>query len=184
MPRGIPVDPETRALVLELHGQTLGRNEIARQTGISAFAVTTIVRNAGLSFDRTQSEQAVKARTVDLAERRTALAQRMMVVAEEILEGVDQPYLVYSFSKDGGFTSHTLDMPPIEAQRSMMVTAAIAFDKATKVVEKQNPGLEGAIGVLDTMAQLATAAVERMREQAGETPADDEDDGVRLPDDA
>jgi hypothetical protein len=186
MPRGVPVPDETRAEILRLHGEDYGRNAIARVTGISAAEVTRTVHRAGLAFDRAPSELATRARQIDLGKARVDLAERMMVVAMDTLDMVDEPYEVFHFGKEGEFTSAVLAQPPIEARRSMVVTAAIAFDKATKVVEKQNPGLEGAVGLLDTIIDTASAAVAKMRADAGETPldGDDEDDGVRLPEDA
>lgn len=68
------ITDEQREQVLRLAREgTLSRNQIAKDVGISAGSVTNITKAAGLSFDRTATEQAVKSRKADLAARRTEL---------------------------------------------------------------------------------------------------------------
>lgn len=133
---GRPVDEETRKQVVVAHGEGKSRNAIAKEFGIAGQTVTRICAEAGLSFDRTQTTLAVRARSVDLADARLLLAQKMVVAAQDALDDLDAPYLVFNFGgKDNTFEEHLLDGPPEEVRRSIMTTAGIAFDKATKAVE-------------------------------------------------
>ncbi|PWK67191.1 Trp repressor protein [Streptomyces sp. CG 926] len=63
--------------VVRLIGQGLGRNEIAKLTGVSTATVTRIAKRNGLTFDRTQTEKALKARISDLNLRQAGLAEAL-----------------------------------------------------------------------------------------------------------
>ena len=154
-----------RAEVLNLHDQGLARNEIARRVGISAGSVTNICRAADRTFDRSETSKATDARKIDLAAGRTRLAEKMLAVAEGMLDSVDQPYLVYNFGgKDNTYEEHLLDSAPFEVRQRALTGAGVTFDKLTRIVEKSDTGLERAVGVLDTIAEGFAAAAERYRE--------------------
>ena len=154
-----------RAEVLNLHDQGLARNEIARRVGISAGSVTNICRAADRAFDRSETSKATDARKIDLAAGRTRLAEKMLAVAEGMLDSVDQPYLVYNFGgKDNTYEEHLLDSAPFEVRQRALTGAGVTFDKLTRIVEKSDTGLERAVGVLDTIAEGFAAAAERYRE--------------------
>jgi hypothetical protein len=63
---------------------------------------------------------------------------------------------VYSFGgRDNTYEEHKLDRPPVEVVRNAVTTAAIAFDKATRVLELSPDGLNESLSVLDRVeAQL------------------------------
>ncbi|WP_060176890.1 antitoxin Xre-like helix-turn-helix domain-containing protein [Streptomyces sp. IMTB 1903] len=63
--------------VVRLIGQGLGRNEIAKLTGVSTATVSRIAKRNGLTFDRTQTEKALKARISDLNLRQAGLAEAL-----------------------------------------------------------------------------------------------------------
>ncbi|WP_167534487.1 hypothetical protein [Streptomyces tendae] len=63
--------------VVRLIGQGFGRNEIARMTGVAPATVSRIAQRNGLSFDRTQTEKALKARITDLNLRQAGLAESL-----------------------------------------------------------------------------------------------------------
>ncbi|WP_437582719.1 helix-turn-helix domain-containing protein [Paramicrobacterium sp. CJ85] len=167
MARGRPVDEETRAQAVELAKQGLSRNAIARHLNIGAATVTKIIADAGLSFDRSETEQAVKARQIDLAAMRIELAEKMGTAATNMLDRIDDKYLVYNFGgKDNSYEEHVLESAPVEVKRSIVVTAGIAFDKISRIVEKDNGGLEQAHGVLDQIAEGFKAAADKYRTEA------------------
>lgn len=157
-----------RQQVIDLHSQGIPRNQIARDVGISAGSVTNICRNAGLTFDRSETKHATEARQVDLAAGRIRLAEKMLAASEEMLDTIDGPYLVYNFGgKDNDYNEHLLDSAPVEVRRNVITTAGITFDKLTRIVEKSDTGLEQAIGVLDTLSEGFRAVADIYR---GETP--------------
>ncbi|QPZ39710.1 hypothetical protein [Paramicrobacterium chengjingii] len=154
MARGVPVDDETRTVILDLARTEVARNEIARRTGVSTAAVSKIVKEAGLSFNRSQTDAANQARQVDLAAIRLKLAEEMGAAALDLLRTRKNEYLVYNFGgKDNDYNEHVLASPPVEVQRSIVVTAGIAFDKASRIVERDtSTGVESAHSLLDSLA--------------------------------
>lgn len=169
---GKRITPEQRDEVLRLHTEGHPRNEIARRTGISAGSVTTICTEAGRSFDRSVTKDAQAARSADLSERRVLLAHRLDKAANDMLDMLDGPFEVYNFGgKDNTFNSQTLDSVPVDARRTIITSAAIVFDKITRIVEKDSGGTEGAAGVLDSFAAALELAADSIRSEE-ETPAD------------
>lgn len=130
------ITDEQRAAVLALHAEGLPRNEIARRTGVSAGSVTNICNENDRTFDRSATKDASAARTVDLAAARINLAQRLNTAANDMLDMIDQPFTVFNFGgKDNTFAQATLDSAPVEARRTIITSAAIVFDKVSKVVD-------------------------------------------------
>jgi len=168
--RGRPVEAETRAEAIRLCREGKTRNAIARELNLGAATITKIVSDAGLSFDRTKTEKAVKARSVDLSDMRTRLAQKMGLAAEDMLDKLDSPYLVFNFGgKDNTYEEHTLTDAPVEVRRSAVVTAGIAFDKITRIVER-DPDTSGATSVLSAIETGLRAVVDQL--DAGATTDD------------
>lgn len=152
---GSPVNDETRAGIVAAHGEGKSRNAIAKQFGVAGGTVTRICADAGLTFDRTQTEIAVRARSVDLAAERLLLSKKMIIAAGDLLDELGAPYLVYNFGgKENDFNSQVLDSAPVDVRRSAVVTAGIAFDKATKVLEKTNDGMGRAESLVDHLEQF------------------------------
>ncbi|MFF5891231.1 hypothetical protein ACFY72_20980 [Streptomyces globisporus] len=77
--RPVSTRAEMATAIQVLSEQGIGRNEISRRTGISKTTVTEIATVLGVVFDRSKTEQALKARLTDLK-----LAQ--MGVAEGLTE--------------------------------------------------------------------------------------------------
>lgn len=168
------ITDEQREQVLALHAEGHARNEIARRLKISAGSVTNICRAADRAFDRSETAKATEARQVDLAAGRTRLAEKMLSVAEGMLDKVDDPYLVYSFGgKDNDYNEHVLESTPFEVRQRALTGAGITFDKLTRIVEKDNGGLEQAVGVLDQIADGFRAAAEKYRSESPDEPVGD-----------
>lgn len=163
-------DPAVRARVAALHAEGKGRNAIAAELGLGNSTVTRIAKALGLDFSRAQTAVAVQARSTSLADMRTRLAERMAAIADEQLDRAGQPYVVYSFGGQfNEYAEHTLEQPPAEAVRTMVATAAMAFDKVTKYLEKDTSGVETAHSLLDTLAagfKAAAATYETPIEEA------------------
>ena len=148
------------------------RNSIAREFAVAGETVTRICAEAGITFDRTKTEAAVRAHAIDLAEDRALLAKMMLAEVQEQLDILNAPYMVWSFGgMDGEIHSHLLDSAPMMERNTALRSAGIAFDKVTRIVEKSDGGLEQAVGVLDTLADGLQAAAAAIR---SETPSDPE----------
>ena len=165
---------EKGARALELYKKGYGCTAIARELDVSPATVSRWAKDEGILFDRSQTAMAVRAHTVDLAEDRLLLARMMVVNAVDSIQMLDEPFEVFNFGgKDNDFNSHILDSAPMDARRSAQVIAGVAFDKATRVIEKNNGGLEQALGTLDLVADVLKSAV-RQYEAEDETPSEPE----------
>lgn len=152
-----------------LFDEGLSCNAIAKRLDVGVATISRWASAEGLRFDRSQTALAVRAHTIDLAAARIELAQKMTVAASDMLDALDGSYTVYNFGgKDNTYEEHTLDKPPVEVVRNAVTTAGIAFDKLTRIVEKDNGGLDQAIGTLDLVAGALKAAAEQYRAE-GET---------------
>jgi transcriptional regulator with XRE-family HTH domain len=147
----------------------LSCNAIARELGVAPSTVSRWAKGEELAFDRAQTAAATAAHTIDLAAGRIRLAEKMLDAAEGMLDRIDEPYLVYNFGgKDNTFEEHELDSAPVEVRRSIIVTAGIAFDKLTRIVERDGTGTDEAVGMLDTLAAGFREAAARYRAEAVE----------------
>jgi len=165
-----------RKQILKLHADGLSRNEISRQAKVSPSSVSKICNEAGATFDRTKTKDASEAKRVDLADARMTLAHRMDKAANDMLDMLDRPFTVFNFGgKDNTFSSEVLDTVPVDARRTIITSSAIVFDKISRIVEKDNGGLDNTVGVLDALSGNLAAAAAMLRDE-GATPADVSDD--------
>ncbi|QYM76919.1 helix-turn-helix domain-containing protein [Leucobacter luti] len=166
-------DPK-RAQLRKLHSQELSVRAIAERLGVSRSTVSRWAKEDGLAFDRARTAQAVAAHSIDLAAGRQRLAEKMLQRAEEALDDLDKPYLVYNFGgKDNTYEEHELKRAPIEVRRNALTMAGITFDKLTRIVEK-DPDVSGAQSVVQSLEAgiLAAAAVLRTPETETDTSAE------------
>lgn len=165
-------DPK-RAQLRKLHAQDLSVRAIAEELGVSRSTVSRWAKEEGLEFNRAQTARAVAAHTIDLAAGRTRLAEKMLHRAEQLLDSLDDPYLVYSFGgRDNVYTEHTLDKPPVEVIRNAVTTAGITFDKLTRIVER-DPDVTGAESAVRALQAGLDAAAAVLRTQPEETPQEE-----------
>ena len=156
-----------RERVLELHAAGLSRNDIVRTVGISAGSVTRICQAAGRAFDRASTKDATLARTRDMAQARIDLAWRLEKAAVDMLDMIDRPFTVFNFGgKDNTFEQAELPSAPVEARRTIVTSAAIVFDKLSRIVEKDTGGLDDAVGMLDTLAEGFKEAAAKYRAES------------------
>ena len=124
------VDAKTRARVLELARSGMGRNEVARESGVSADTVTRICRAAKppVTFDRAQTKVATEARLVDLKARRTALSTAILDDVDKMRERLFAEYLVRSVDRDGN-TVEYMALPTARDWRDTLTAIGIGIDK-------------------------------------------------------
>jgi transcriptional regulator with XRE-family HTH domain len=167
-----------QALARELHGQQVSCRQIAKQLGVAPSTISRWAEREGLVFDRAQVAAATRAHTIDLAAGRIRLAEKMLSATEDMLDTLDDPYVVYNFGgRDNTYEEHTFqDGAPVDVRKTVIQSAGVTFDRLTRIVEKSNPELESAEGILDMSAAMFEAAAERIRarraEAAGDAPAD------------
>jgi transcriptional regulator with XRE-family HTH domain len=152
------------ALAREYFDEGFSCRAIAEKLSVAPSTISRWARGEDLRFDRSQTAMAVRAHTIDLAAARLEMTQKLMVSANDALDELDQPYVVYNFGgRDNVYTEHTLDGAPVDARAKVHALAKVAFDAATRIVERDSGGLDTAVGVLDSLAGTLTAAAEMLR---------------------
>jgi len=120
------------AILADIEAGTKARNQIARDHGVSPSTVTKIARDAAIedAFDRSKLKDALQAKAADDKACRLATSRRFLAKANELLDQMDQPHVVFNIGgKDNIYTEHLMDRPPTGDLRNLMVSAATAFDK-------------------------------------------------------
>ncbi len=143
-----------RAQARELYDEGYSCRAIAERLDAAPSTVSKWAKDEGLAFDHSQTDLATRAHTVDLAAERLLLTKEMVVAARDGLAELDSPFTVFSFGgKENTYAEHTFDRPPPDIRRQALTTAGIAFDKATKVLEKEVVGIENAHSLLGSLAR-------------------------------
>ena len=169
-----PPTKAERARVLELHGRGFSRNAIAADLGRSHDLVDRLAREQGLTFDRTMTEAATRARKADLAARRADLSALLLEDAERLRSQVWQPCTVFNFGgKDNTFEQRDLDQPPAGDKLKLLQAVRTAVDKSLHLAEfDTDRGGDAARSLLGALAAALLVAVDEEDEQdQGDEPA-------------
>jgi hypothetical protein len=128
------VTDQERERVRELHAQGFGRNQIAIELGRSAGTVTTIAKQLGLSFDRSETAAATEAKVQDAKAIRAQLAIDLLSDARRLREQLWQPALVYSFGgRDNTYAETWQDKPDFASQLKIVQAAKAALDGVLRI---------------------------------------------------
>ena len=134
MPRGRPVDPEQRARATEMMREGKGRNEIHRETGISAATITKIAAEEGHSFDASETEAAVNVRRTSRAARRSDIIDRLYDRTEAILDRLEADEFSTLASGEYGLSiTLTLGYVPTVDEKNLAASINTYLDRAAKL---------------------------------------------------
>lgn len=172
---GAKVTTEELDELRRLHAQGLGRNEIARAMGRGTRTISVYAARLHLTFDRAQTEEATRARKIDLEEKRVILAEALTDDALALSAQVWEPTTIHSFGgKDHTYNSHDIPEPLAADKRSLMAAAALAAAQSVRLVPPtEDSGAADARSMLGKLFQgLAEVAKEAQAEEAtdGESP--------------
>ena len=136
MPQGRPVEADVRARAIELIQAGTPRNAVARELQIAPSSVSSIARDAGLSFERAnQTASATAARQHDLKVRRLELIDELMSKAADHLVAIDQPFLAFNFGgKENTYEEHELDRAPTGDLLNLHRAASLALKDARDLI--------------------------------------------------
>lgn len=175
MPRGRPMDSETRARILELARGGMGRNAIAREVGVAGAAVTAVAQSEGIVFDWSSTDLAVAARRIQIDDMRTELARGALIRAGEMLDAFSSPTVRIDFSpatdrRDASYHEHVADGPTISDLRNLATTFGILTQRATDLLARPMgaASTSEAASVLDGLGTALVAVAAAMN-----TPDDD-----------
>jgi hypothetical protein len=157
----VPITDAQRQRIIDLHSQGLSRNDIARTAGVSAGTVTNVCKANDLTFDRSATKDATRARVEDNKARRAAIIGRLYKRSETILDRLEAPtYMVRMMGPTGSEKVYD-EAPPADAERSLATSIGIYLDKAAKLEDYDKSVTDqasGAVSVIDKlMAGFASA---------------------------
>lgn len=169
-----PLDPTVRDAIAAAIRDGAGRiscRGLAGEFDVSPNTVRKIAREIGLpdAFARAETKNATRARAVDMAERRGALATKMLDLAEHIAGRATAAYTVVIATKDEVFRE-ILDEPPLGEVRQAMTAVGIAVDKHMALIrfDTKEGGNPAATSLVDRLAAMLAL---------DGTAGDDYDDG-------
>lgn len=142
------------------NGTSAGK--IARDHGVARSTVTKIAAGNNLAdaFERTQTENASRAKQVDNKARRQQLLTDLLGDAQRLRGRAWQPYKVVAGVGPDGAEIVELDLPPLPDVRAAYTAIGIIIDK-TVAVEKLDSGEDGidqAKTLIGDFMALASAA--------------------------
>ncbi|MFF9199972.1 helix-turn-helix domain-containing protein [Streptomyces sp. NPDC014779] len=158
-----PVTDEERARIRELHAQGYGRNAIARELGRGTRTISVEAAAMNLSFDRSQTEEATRARMADLAEKRSILADALTDDALRLSAQMWEPTVVFNFGgKDNVYEEHPVAEPPPADKRALMAAATSAAAQSLRLVPPADEDGSEQVG------SLLTSLYDKLRDRHGD----------------
>lgn len=101
-PAAKPVSQDEKDEIVRLCRANVTRNDIVRETGRSAYIVSKVVKDAGLSFDQTKTAAANQAKQVLLEAERLNLEEAVIEVFRDALARTKAPHVEYTYDKERG----------------------------------------------------------------------------------
>jgi hypothetical protein len=156
---------QDREVLKELHARGMSRNQIATHMSRGQGTISIYARLMGLSFDRREETAvATDVRKLDLAERRAALAIRMMDLAEAAAEDVAGTYVMHTVGIENGssvWLEKTVALAPADQRLNLIKISLAASGQSMKLVEFDRPpddnGAAEARGMLVELSDAARA---------------------------
>lgn len=145
--------PAKRRQIVDLAGQGVGRNEIARRLHLRRADVTAIATDAGLAFDRSETSAGLKARKVDLAERRARQLERIYDVVDKTLDRLEEDAPMAVLKGEGGIESE-VPVGRLPARDLLQISNSLASQRktATDLERIDNPAADAAASMLTNLA--------------------------------
>jgi predicted AlkP superfamily pyrophosphatase or phosphodiesterase len=143
-----PLSTKEQERIRQLHSQGLSLNEIGRQLHRSNSTIGKYAKQMGLSFDRAKTKNATKAKQADAASLRADLKLRLLREAQELMDDLHRPQLVYTFTPSGKYVSHDVPKPPPADARNLMTSVGIALQRSIEL-EKVDQRSETSVTVID-----------------------------------
>lgn len=147
-----PLTDQERQQIVDLLGQGLTRNEIARRTARSASTVTKIANEHGETFDRSQTQNATRAKLIDLEAERAELMAELLADARRLRRQLWDPMVTKQAMVvgDGGGAAHVetieieFEEPGFADKQRIMTSVGIAVDKVLAISKHDVKADEGA----------------------------------------
>ncbi|GAA1455438.1 hypothetical protein [Nocardiopsis tropica] len=150
-------NPEKIARVRELHAEGLSRNEIARRLKIPQESVSNIAKDAELSFDRSRTAAATRAKVDDARASRVELILRLYYQAHAALDRLDLPSHDLAQPSAGQLVKWSAKYLPAQDVRALIQASGAAAREAVKLeaVDADNLNLSAFDSWLSEMTNAA-----------------------------
>jgi hypothetical protein len=161
-----PLDQAKRdAILADINAGHKTRNQIARDHQVSGSTVTKIAGHAkgSAAFDRSQTENATRARQADNAAVRAELIARYYKVAGHFLDRVESEY-TQVVAGPAGPEFVTTRLPPLRDAQAGMSASAIAVDKALRLEDRNGDGR------VDAAKSLLGSLFKTLQDAHGDSP--------------
>ncbi|QCX77659.1 hypothetical protein C9F11_20120 [Streptomyces sp. YIM 121038] len=170
-----PIDDSDREQVRHLHARGQSRNEIARTIRRSPSTVSKIAAECSppLTFERgPEVVAATEARRIDLAARRSLLAEALHTDAERLRAQLWERCTYGEFAgRDGEWHETYLDRPRFADQRQIIAATATAVQQSLKLAP-----VEGGDDADQVRSMLGTLG-EALAQATNDDQAPDDDGG-------
>lgn len=158
MPR--PVSDEERSQIIKAVRAGGTCRAVADEFKRSPSTISKIAKAEGLSFDRSQTKAATKAKQEDNRERRARITSQMLSDIEKLQSQMFAPTTVYNFGgRDNTF--ETADIPEPSFRDKRDITAAISnlMGRVLDTERIDRPDAAGGVleGIVDHLAALRSA---------------------------
>ncbi|WP_343993052.1 hypothetical protein [Terrabacter terrae] len=148
-----PWTNELDTLLRDLAATGRSVRDIAAEIGTTKSTIDRRLRALGITLDRSSTEAATKANTLDAKARRSRLQLALLEDAERLRAQMWQPATVFNFGgKDNTYEERTLDKPPFADQLKIMQATGIAVDRSLKLDLHDSGGSTAVIGLLQQTA--------------------------------
>lgn len=154
--------------LVELHAAGTTLTACARTMQRPRSGISKASKRLALTWDRTRTAEATRAKVVDAKARRADLALKILEDAERLRAQLWQPVTVFNFGgKDNTFAEHTLNQPPHADQLKLVQAVSTAVNAYGRLEQMDaDQGVEAAVGMLDAIAAAITAAERTLPEDA------------------
>jgi hypothetical protein len=172
MGKVVPFSQKEIEELARLHSEGLGRNQIATRMGRSLRGVSVHAQRLGLTFDRTATEAATRAKVVDAKARRANIISGLYELAQDDLDYLRKttPYDLVEVSA-GKAVRYKAERLPAQDRRALIHGVSSAASAAARLEAMDtNNGVDDAKSMLGQLATGLTAAYHAMNEGAGDAP--------------
>lgn len=133
----------------QLHAKGKSRNQIAREMHRSPATIGTYAKKLGLTFDRTLTQNATRAASMDAAQKRAVLKDRLLDEAALMLDSLHKPFLLAGLGgRDNRYGEHVMPQPPPAEMRNIMTSVGIALQRSIEL-ERVDQQSETSVTVID-----------------------------------
>lgn len=142
MARGAPVTDAEKMKIRTLHGKGWSAGKIAKELGRPRTTVTRCAAQMGMFFDHAQTDAATRAASIDMAARRSRIAERLLNESEELLDDLKRPYVDHTFTVKGEYVQHAaMPTPQDKANLSRSVANLMAEHRRTAEFDTDKGGM-------------------------------------------